>query len=56
MDSGDTNVHEAKDQLDNDTSATRGVNGNKKEATIERSHDSVQPTCLECVGGGACRL
>lgn len=35
MDSGGTKDREAKDQLDNDTSATRRVNGNKREATIQ---------------------
>lgn len=35
MDSGGTKEHEAKDQLDNDTSATRRVDGNKREATIQ---------------------
>lgn len=35
MDSGGTKEHEAEDQLDNGTSATRRVNGNKREATIQ---------------------
>lgn len=47
MDSGGTKEHEAKDQLDNDTSATRRVNGNKREATIQ-----CRPPASSVLGAG----
>lgn len=50
MDSGGTKDHEAKDQLDNDTSATRGVNRTREKPPFSTAH------LPRVFGDGACRL